>query len=514
MVDDSNNIKVSVRVRPLLPREKEKTSESKCLVSMPTPQKTILEIPKPLGVDTGRNNSLEEKTKTYLFDECIWSYDVDSTNYTNNKKYYNQTGPELLSHLFQGYNVCLLAYGQTSSGKTYTMMGNRKEPGIIPLLIRDILKQMEVCVNEKINCELKFSYMEIYNEQVRDLLGNNDSLKCKVREHPQTGPYVENVQEYIVRDYSHFLTLLNQGNHSRSTAQTSMNDKSSRSHAIITLTLKQTRFESENQDDLGDAAEEMISNIKLVDLAGSERLGKTKLYGQQERIKEGTLINKSLTVLGRCIGLLAGKDSNTSSSTIVVPYRESILTYILRENLSGNSKTCMIFCISPVDFEETHQTLNYANEVKKIKTAARANKTKLSKVAVNWEQLQQEQTVINSLKKEIEVLTEKLSHLEKSTPSENSKFDKIIEFLDRESIRVKFENKYLKQVIKEKNNHIEQLNNHIDYIENEYETLFIENKLSKQQQLVQTKQDLLTNVYGQIEKIDLELKEFNPDVIF
>ena len=153
------------------------------------------------------------------------------------------------------------------------------------------------------------------------------------------------MKEYNIENYTQFLKLLAKGNSSRSTASTSMNDKSSRSHAIITLTLKQTKFEkfsgfssdSDETNSIGDASEEMVSNIKLVDLAGSERLQKTKLYGQQERIKEGTLINKSLAVLGRCINLLS---SNPSS---LIPYRESILTYLLKENLGGNSKTCMIF---------------------------------------------------------------------------------------------------------------------------------------------------------------------------
>ncbi|KAG7664235.1 uncharacterized protein J8A68_002249 [[Candida] subhashii] len=532
MSEESNNIKVTVRVRPLLPRELTKNDnipEPSCLVSMPTndPKKLVLEVPKsatPGGNGSGSNSrstSSTEERKIYYFDECVWSFDKQHPNFTDNKKYYDKTGSELLTHLFEGYNVCLLAYGQTSSGKTYTMMGNKREPGIIPLLMKDILKQMEISVHQRINCELKLSYVEIYNEQVKDLLGNGgSSVKCKVREHPQTGPYVENVLEHRISDYNHFLQLLSKGNHARSTASTSMNDTSSRSHAIITLTLKQTRFESVNgESDLGDAAEEMISNIKLVDLAGSERLSKTKLYGQKDRIKEGTLINKSLTVLGRCINLLATK--NPSKPNVLVPYRESALTYILKENLSGNSKTCMIFCVSPIDFEETHQTLNYANEVKKITTTAKANKTRLVNVPVNWQELQKtDKTIIDSLKNEIEVLTSKLNRLESSASAnvkvdqEVSKFDKIIEYLESESAKVKFENKYLKSLLVKKNKHIEELDKHMTYIEHSYDSLFTQYKQSQMLNIEKAKEQLLEQTQSNISNIEIDLLEFDPAKFF
>ncbi|KAL6453692.1 kif1 Kinesin-related protein 1 [Candida maltosa Xu316] len=368
---------------------------------------------------------------------------------------------------------------------------------------------MEVSINQKINCELKFSYIEIYNEQVNDLLNKDKSAKkCKVREHPTTGPYVENVKEQSIESYDQFLKLLNLGNSQRSTAATSMNDKSSRSHAIITLTLKQTKFENCSAGDLdetssiGEASEEMISNIKLVDLAGSERLQKTKVYGQQDRIKEGTLINKSLAVLGRCINLLSGNPSS------VVPYRESVLTYLLKENLAGNSKTCMICCVSPIDYDESHQTLIYANEVKKIKTLAKANKTKLSNVPINWQQLQQnDQTVIDSLRTEIETLTNKLNQMETSTQISNP-ISNMIEYLEKESSKVKFENKYLKQLMNKKNSHIKELNNHIDFISNEYQLLFNDYKALQQAKIRTAKQGLLKECDAHTKTMELELAEF------
>ncbi|CAI5758828.1 unnamed protein product [Candida verbasci] len=488
---NSNNIKVTVRVRPLLKREIESNNNAGSLISMPDSNTVILQ------------NSKTDDKKEFQFDECIWSYNKQDSNFVDNYKYYSKVGPELLSHLFEGFNVCLLAYGQTSSGKTFTMMGNKHEPGIIPFLIKDILKQMEISVNEKINSELKFSYIEIYNEQVKDLLSDSDSKKCKIREHPITGQYVENVKEHMIENYQQFLKLLNKGNIQRSTATTSMNDKSSRSHAIITLTLKQTKFEKSDSDSIGDAEEEMISNIKLVDLAGSERLTKTKLYGQHDRVKEGSLINKSLTVLGRCINLLSSKSTN------IIPYRDSILTYLLKENLSGNSKTCMIFCVSPMDYEETNMTLNYAKEVKKIKTQAKANKVKLSNVPLDWQNLQnKDQTMIDSLKNEINLLNEKLSNLQllQSTPSNVTN---IIEFLDKESQKVKFENKYLKNQLLKKNNLIMELNNHIDFIEAEYDQLCQESFEKEMDLLESSKHLLLKEVEFKNKSIIEDLTKFN-----
>lgn len=463
MNNELNNIKVLVRVRPTLPREIDANEGL-------TPQSLVL-MPSP-GCTTLLNPTTNEQ-KLYYFDECVWSFNPMDVNYIDNQQFYNRSGPDLLTHLFEGFNVCLLAYGQTSSGKTYTMMGGEKQPGVIPSLIKDILKQIEISINQKVHCELTFSYVEIYNEQVVDLLNKDQNVKCKVRENPQTGPYVENLREVKISNYAQFLNLLKLGNKVRSTASTLMNDLSSRSHAVITLTLHQTRYEDEVGDGIGNASEQMTSNIKLVDLAGSERLARTKLYGQQQRMKEGALINKSLTVLGRCINLLAQKNNKT-----VIPFRDSILTYILKENLAGNSKTCMLFCISPLDYEETIQTLNYANEVKKIKTLAKANKTKLPTVPVNWDDLQKsESSVIDSLRNEVETLTNKLTSLELERNNlsalldltlvenkESTKFKNLMEFLEKDSAKTKFENRYLKQQLAKKNKHISELQTQIDFI--------------------------------------------------
>ncbi|OVF06646.1 putative kinesin [Clavispora lusitaniae] len=441
---DSSNVKVVVRVRPLLPRE-----EDKPLVSMPEeePGTTILTVPdgKP--------------PKKYVFDDSIWSYNPSDSNYVDNAGFYRKSGPQLITHFFQGYNVCLLAYGQTGSGKTFTMIGDKTNPGIIPLMIKDVMRHKESLVEQKIDCEILFSYVEIYNEKVKDLLDN--SKQCRVREHPETGPYVENSTLVPLNSFEEFSTYLNKGNKNRMVASTKMNEASSRSHAVITFTLKQIRFDNEEGSSaVGEPVEEMVSNIKLVDLAGSERLSRTQMFGQSERIKEGSQINKSLTVLGRCINILA------QGSRSVIPFRDSTLTYLLRENLAGNSKTAMVFCISPCDFEETHQTLNYASQVKKIKTKAKANESTLLSAPIDWEKLQNmEKSVIDTLKEQIQQLTTELSDLKAGASQEP--VESLIKFLEREREKQSFEVKYLKSVVSSQQSRMDELQAQNSYLHQE-----------------------------------------------
>ncbi|CAK9438585.1 uncharacterized protein LODBEIA_P28090 [Lodderomyces beijingensis] len=513
MNDDANRIKVVVRVRPPLPREQAEggsACKSKSLVQISSEEVATAHLHHPTN----------QTKKTFHFDDCFSSFDKSELSYTDNGSFYARNGPELMTHFFGGYNVCFLAYGQTSSGKTFSMMGEKQHPGMIPLLMHDIFKQMEVLIGQKISCELKISYIEIYNEQVRDLLRDSE-IKCRIREHPQTGPYVENVKEYSVTSYNQFVKLLNLGNGMRTTASTSMNDKSSRSHAVITLTLKQTKFERacsttttngadyNDDDEFGDASEETISNIKLVDLAGSERMKKTNVYSQQERVKEGALINKSLTVLGRCINLLATK------STLVVPYRDSILTYLLKENLGGNSKTCMLFCVSPFDYEETHQTLSYANEVKKISTSAKANRTKLKTAPINWEELRADDTVVGTLRSEIDRLAGELTKLKvENVPSQDSKQDakvsNLLEYLERRSAKLEFENKYLKSSLSIKDKHIVELTKHVDYLHRDYQSLYASYRENQMKQLQQARVQLLGEIAQCCESMDKDLERFDP----
>lgn len=440
----STNIGVFVRVRPSLPREK----SLKCLIQMPVgePHKTILEISKG--------------TREYVFDECIWSHDTSQSNYLDNEGFYQKCGYSLLVHLYQGYNVCLLAYGQTGAGKTYTMMGHPGEEGIIPLVVRDILLQRDALIKDKINCEISVSFLEIHNEKVKDLFG--DSRICRVRESPQSGPYVEGLVEVRVTTLDQFFKILEPANKLRTVASTKMNDASSRSHAILTFKLKQTRFCEENDLDsglgVGSPIEEIVSNIKLVDLAGSERLTRSQNFHQVERLKEGNQINKSLTVLGRCINIL----SLSSQKHAVVPYRDSVLTYLLKENLSGNSKTTMVFCISPTDLEETQQTLNYATQVKCIKTKAKANASKLVTSAVARSvEMDRDMKSLESLKREIDILNNELDNYKKQ--EQTNGVSALFNYLERENNRQAFEIKFLKNKVLSKDEELDELRIQSDF---------------------------------------------------
>lgn len=499
---DIVNVKVLVRVRPLLPRE-EKIS----LVIMPPeePGTTYLETPSSQPGHTSPKQT-SPQSKKYIFDESIWSFDPRDQHFIDNMGFYKKSGPLLIDHFFQGYNVCLLAYGQTGSGKTYTMMGTEQQPGIIPLMVRAIMRHKEHLVGQKINCDLSFSYVEIYNEKVKDLLDN--SRQCKVREHPLTGPYVENLTVVSLRTYEEFCEILAKGNTNRMTASTKMNEASSRSHAVITFTLKQTRFSDDcvSTLDVGEAVEEMISNIKLVDLAGSERLAKTQVFGQADRMKEGSQINKSLSVLGRCINILA------LGTKLVVPYRDSTLTYLLRENLAGNSKTAMVFCISPCDYDETHQTLNYANQVKKIKTAARANSSTMLTAPIDWEKLKEmDKSVIETLREQVESLTSELDNLKNSSSTSVSA---LMKYLERESAKQAFEIKYLKSIIQSQNTQVAELQSQNTFLHKEL-SHSVRGSISSEKLRLRNEMLQLKSVCAQ-HKLDIQnlLVDFDPSKVF
>lgn len=520
-VNHGTRIKVITRVRPLLPRELKEGAEKATIVRV-LPDGKTLELRSPMGENadnriTGKGGQ-ESTVKRFIFDESLWSFDRLSSTFIDNSKLYGMIGPGIIEDLFRGYNMCLLAYGQTSSGKTHTMTGDAVEPGIILLMMKDLLKLKQVRVAEKVRCDVHLSYIEIYNEKVRDLLDNVLSDKTyRVREHPDKGPYVEDVYEHKIESYDDFLRCLHRGSANRSTAATDMNDKSSRSHAIIKIILKQTKF-SDVQDDqirIGEAEEVVTSNIKFVDLAGSERLKKTQLFGQLERMREGAQINKSLTTLGRCINILSSNETRTKVKPKLIPYRDSTLTYLLKENLGGNSKSFMIFCISPLDYEESLQTLNYAKQVKNIKTSARANKANLdipegSLVKINAF----ESSLIESLQNEIKEITNKMKELEKyesgSISSSNDKFDKLISFLQMEHERTDFENKFLRSKIELKDREIDELKAHVRYTEYEYSDTF---KIQSSKRIAKersTMNDFLHRCDLNMKDLEKLMEEFDP----
>ncbi|KAI0922064.1 hypothetical protein AcV5_000508 [Taiwanofungus camphoratus] len=393
------NIKVVVRCRPLNSREIARGA--KCLVRMEGNQ-TILEPPDPgsAGAQASSGRAAERKAMNFTFDKSYWSAGSrDEPNYCSQQTLYDDLGKELLDHGFAGFNACILAYGQTGSGKSYSMMGYGADKGIIPLTCSELFIRVDdkKSADPNVSFTVEVSYIEIYNEKVRDLLNPKNTGNLRVREHPSLGPYVEDLSKLMVNSYDEMMTLMDEGNKARTVAATNMNETSSRSHAVFTLILTMKRHDVETNLDT-----EKVSRISLVDLAGSERANSTGATGQ--RLKEGANINKSLTTLGKVIASLAaasqneGKKGKKGKVDDFVPYRDSVLTWLLKDSLGGNSKTAMIAAISPADvqYEETLSTLRYADQAKKIKNKAIVNEDPNAKL-------------VRELKEELEMLRARVS---------------------------------------------------------------------------------------------------------
>ncbi|KAH6892139.1 P-loop containing nucleoside triphosphate hydrolase protein [Thelonectria olida] len=377
-MDGAGNVKVVVRCRAFLKRELDR--QAKCLIEMdPITQLTTLLTPEDQEEDRGAFKSRKVyEEKKFTFDNSFWSHNTKDNHYAHQEDVYNALGEEFLDHNFEGYHTCIFAYGQTGSGKSYTMMGTPEQRGLIPRTCEDLFERIEAAQNEDANIayNVRVSYFEVYNEHVRDLLvpmvPNKPPNYLKIRESPTEGPYVKDLTEVPVRNYSEILRFMKLGDSSRTVASTKMNDTSSRSHAVFTIMLKQIHHDMET-----DETTERSSRIRLVDLAGSERAKSTEATGA--RLREGSNINKSLTTLGRVIAALAdSKPHRGGKRKDVVPYRDSILTWLLKDSLGGNSKTAMIACIAPSDYDETLSTLRYADQAKRIRTRAVVNQDHMS----------------------------------------------------------------------------------------------------------------------------------------
>ncbi|KAF6109364.1 kinesin family member 1B [Phyllostomus discolor] len=312
----------------------------------------------------------KEAPKSFSFDYSYWSHtSPEDPCFASQSRVYNDIGKEMLLHAFEGYNVCIFAYGQTGAGKSYTMMGKQEESqaGIIPQLCEELFEKINDNCNEEMSYSVEVSYMEIYCERVRDLLNPKNKGNLRVREHPLLGPYVEDLSKLAVTSYTDIADLMDAGNKARTVAATNMNETSSRSHAVFTIVFTQKKHDTET-----NLSTEKVSKISLVDLAGSERADSTGAKGT--RLKEGANINKSLTTLGKVISALA-EVSKKKKKTDFIPYRDSVLTWLLRENLGGNSRTAMVAALSPADinYDETLSTLRYADRAKQIKCNAVIN---------------------------------------------------------------------------------------------------------------------------------------------
>lgn len=377
----TDKIKVAVRVRPMNRREVELGAQ--CVVEMTEGQTVLYNS----GKGEGRKHP-----KTFAFDHCFWSFDEGDSHFADQETVYTALGTDILDNAFQGYNACIFAYGQTGSGKSFTMMGTVDNKGVIPRLCDSLFERIACAADPCMSYKVEVSYMEIYNERVHDLLDPRGGKQhLKVREHNILGPYVDGLSTLAVSSYEEINNLMTEGNKSRTVAATNMNSESSRSHAVFNITLTCSITDKQS-----GVTGEKVSKMSLVDLAGSERAVKTGAIG--ERLKEGSNINKSLTTLGLVISKLADQSSGKAKDAFV-PYRDSVLTWLLRDNLGGNSRTVMVAAISPAadNYEETLSTLRYADRAKRIINHAVVNEDPNARI-------------IRELREEVEMLRGQLKH--------------------------------------------------------------------------------------------------------
>ncbi|XP_055980244.1 kinesin-like protein KIF3A isoform X1 [Sorex fumeus] len=366
--ESCDNVKVVVRCRPL--NEREKSMCYRQAVSVDEMRGTIT---------VHKTDSSNEPPKTFTFDTVFGpeSKQLDV---------YNLTARPIIDSVLEGYNGTIFAYGQTGTGKTFTMEGVRAVPelrGIIPNSFAHIFGHIAKAEGDT-RFLVRVSYLEIYNEEVRDLLGKDQTQRLEVKERPDVGVYIKDLSAYVVNNADDMDRIMTLGHKNRSVGATNMNEHSSRSHAIFTITIECS------EKGVDGNMHVRMGKLHLVDLAGSERQAKTGATGQ--RLKEATKINLSLSTLGNVISALVdGKSTH-------VPYRNSKLTRLLQDSLGGNSKTMMCANIGPADYnyDETISTLRYANRAKNIKNKARINEDPKDAL------LRQFQKEIEELKKKLE----------------------------------------------------------------------------------------------------------------
>uniref|UniRef100_A0A8D2L5P4 Kinesin-like protein n=1 Tax=Varanus komodoensis TaxID=61221 RepID=A0A8D2L5P4_VARKO len=389
--ENSDNVKVVVRCRPF--NEREKTMCYKMAVNVDEMRGTIT---------VHKTDSSNEPPKTFTFDTVFGpeSKQLDV---------YNLTARPIIDSVLEGYNGTIFAYGQTGTGKTFTMEGVRAVPelrGIIPNSFAHIFGHIAKAEGDT-RFLVRVSYLEIYNEEVRDLLGKDQTQRLEVKERPDVGVYIKDLSAYVVNNADDMDRIMTLGHKNRSVGATNMNEHSSRSHAIFTITIECS------EKGVDGNMHVRMGKLHLVDLAGSERQAKTGATGQ--RLKEATKINLSLSTLGNVISALVdGKSTH-------VPYRNSKLTRLLQDSLGGNSKTMMCANIGPADYnyDETISTLRYANRAKNIKNKARINEDP-------------KDALLRQFQKEIEELKKKLEEGEEISGSESSGSDEEDEDEDEE----------------------------------------------------------------------------------
>lgn len=364
-VSSSNdNMRVAIRIRPALSREIEKDLPFRSIVITSKENKTC-SLVEYIGAELDEAGRQKEWIQSpqmfqlhrFTFDEV---FDIDSSQ----EEVYSLTAKPAVLSVLEGYNSTIFAYGQTGTGKTFTMEGFTydnmdSKRGIIPRTIEDIFQYIESNSNRDTKFIIRAAYLQIYNEMISDLLKPNSTNKnLNIREDKKKGLYVEHLSEWAVRGPNDIYALLERGASCRAIANTNMNDVSSRSHAVFMIIVEQMISDS----DFNGKQIIKVGRLNLVDLAGSERTRVTGATGKQ--LEESKKINKSLSALGNVINALTDPKGRTH-----IPYRDSKLTRLLENSLGGNCKTTMIATISPAQcsFNESLSTLNFAKRAKNIK---------------------------------------------------------------------------------------------------------------------------------------------------
>ncbi|XP_066119519.1 kinesin-like protein KIF18B isoform X1 [Saccopteryx bilineata] len=387
MTVDDSTVRVVVRVRPPTPRELE--SQRRPVIQVVDKQVLVFDPEEPdggyLGLKWGSihdGSRKKGKDLTFVFDrvfgEAATQQDV-----------FQHTTHKILDSFLQGYNCSVFAYGATGAGKTHTMLGREGDPGIMYLTTMELYRRLEALQEEK-QFEVLISYQEVYNEQIHDLLEPKGPLA--IREDPDKGVVVQGLSFHQPATAEQLLEMLTRGNRNRTQHPTDANATSSRSHAIFQIFVKQ-------QDRVPGLTQALrVAKMSLIDLAGSERASSTQARG--ERLREGANINRSLLALINVLNALADAKGRKSH----VPYRDSKLTRLLKDSIGGNCRTVMIAAISPsgLTYEDTYNTLKYANRAKEIKLSLKSNVVSLDS------HISQYATICQQLQAEVATLKEKL----------------------------------------------------------------------------------------------------------
>lgn len=321
------------------------------------------------------------KDQVFAFDR-IFDHNAQQT------EVYEGTTKQLLDSVLDGYNATVFAYGATGCGKTHTITGTPQHPGIIFLTMQELFEKIEERSQDK-STEVTLSYLEIYNETIRDLLVPGGSKQgLMLREDVNQAVTVAGLTSHHPANVQEVMDMIVQGNEYRTVSPTAANATSSRSHAVLQINVAQRDLNA------GPSEPHTMATLSIIDLAGSERASATKNRG--ERLLEGANINKSLLALGSCINALC--DPRTRNH---IPYRNSKLTRLLKFSLGGNCKTVMIVCVSPssAHFDETQNTLRYANRAKNIQTKVTRNVFNVNRHVKDFlVKIDEQMAMINELK--------------------------------------------------------------------------------------------------------------------